>query len=84
MAEAAVRRLFDEGELRYARRALFAPDYMATRIMELPSCRDLGGEAPLSQAKVQLPKSHLPEPSAQTLSMCRAWSADMEVKAKSS
>ena len=26
--------------------ALYSPDYTATRIMELPSCRDLGGEAP--------------------------------------
>ena len=24
--------------------ALYAPDYTATRVMELPSCRDLGGE----------------------------------------
>jgi hypothetical protein len=28
--------------------ALYAPDYTATRVMELPSCKDLGGEAPLS------------------------------------
>ena len=28
--------------------ALYAPDYTATRIMELPSCKDLGGEAPVS------------------------------------
>jgi hypothetical protein len=26
--------------------ALYAPDYTATRIMELPSCKDLGGEDP--------------------------------------
>lgn len=26
--------------------ALYSPDYTATRIMELPSCRDLGGENP--------------------------------------
>jgi hypothetical protein len=28
--------------------ALYAPDYTATRVMELPSCRDLGGEEPHS------------------------------------
>jgi hypothetical protein len=28
--------------------ALYAPDYTATRVMELPSCKDLGGEEPLS------------------------------------
>jgi len=28
--------------------ALYAPDYTATRIMELPSCKDLGGEEPTS------------------------------------
>ena len=28
--------------------ALYASDYTATRIMELPSCKDLGGEAPVS------------------------------------
>jgi hypothetical protein len=28
--------------------ALYAPEYTATRIMELPSCRDLGGEDPPS------------------------------------
>jgi hypothetical protein len=26
--------------------ALYSPDYTATRIMELPSCKDLGGEEP--------------------------------------
>jgi hypothetical protein len=26
--------------------ALYSPDYTATRIMELPSCRDIGGEEP--------------------------------------
>jgi hypothetical protein len=26
--------------------ALYAPDYTATRVMELPSCKDLGGEEP--------------------------------------
>jgi hypothetical protein len=26
--------------------ALYTPDYAATRIMELPSCKDLGTEAP--------------------------------------
>jgi hypothetical protein len=28
--------------------ALYSPDYPATRVMELPSCKDLGGEEPLS------------------------------------
>jgi hypothetical protein len=28
--------------------ALYAPDYTATRVMELPSCKDLGGEEPTS------------------------------------
>src|SRR5262245_49396950 len=28
--------------------ALYSPDYTATRIMELPSCRDIGGEEPHS------------------------------------
>ena len=28
--------------------ALYAPDYTATRVMELPSCKDLGGEDPTS------------------------------------
>lgn len=28
--------------------ALFSPDYTCTRIMELPSCRDIGGEQPSS------------------------------------
>jgi|SRR5579871_811843 len=28
--------------------ALYSPDYTATRIMELPSCKDLGGEEPKS------------------------------------
>jgi hypothetical protein len=28
--------------------ALYAPDYTATRVMELPSCKDLGGEEPHS------------------------------------
>jgi hypothetical protein len=28
--------------------ALYSPDYTATRIMELPSCRDIGGEEPAS------------------------------------
>jgi hypothetical protein len=28
--------------------ALYAPDYTATRVMSLPDCRDLGGEAPAS------------------------------------
>jgi len=28
--------------------ALYAPDYTATRIMELPSCKDLGAEEPIS------------------------------------
>lgn len=28
--------------------ALYAPDYTSTRVMELPSCRDLGGEEPHS------------------------------------
>lgn len=29
--------------------ALYSPDYTATRIMELPSCKDIGGEEPHSQ-----------------------------------
>jgi hypothetical protein len=28
--------------------ALYAPNYTVTKIMELPSCKDLGGEAPIS------------------------------------
>jgi hypothetical protein len=28
--------------------AVYAPEYTATRVMELPSCKDLGGEAPVS------------------------------------
>lgn len=28
--------------------ALYAPDYTSTRVMELPSCKDLGGEEPHS------------------------------------
>lgn len=28
--------------------ALYSPDYTATRVMELPSCRDIGGEEPSS------------------------------------
>lgn len=28
--------------------ALYSPDYTATRLMELPSCRDIGGEEPSS------------------------------------
>jgi hypothetical protein len=37
---------FEQGGRWYA---LCAPDYTATRVMELPSCKDLGGEDPHSQ-----------------------------------
>jgi hypothetical protein len=34
---------FRKGEMDYA---LYSPDYTASRIMELPSCKDIGGEEP--------------------------------------
>jgi hypothetical protein len=46
--------------------ALYSPDYTATRVMELPSCRDIGGETPIASGfcpvDYYIPQSESREP----------------------
>jgi hypothetical protein len=44
----ALLRTFSPFRLQGRDLALYSPDYTATRLMELPSCRDIGGEEPAS------------------------------------